>query len=160
MGGHPKGDALICFDKSAFCSHNQKQAVNAPVSEEAFGVVKSALDDLLKDAPILAGMKFVHWFDREIAQEEDPFCTLDFGFDRSEQAPETVPVNPAAKRNMADQVPESVYSGQAAPDLDGTSYYILLLSGVKQPRYDPADLRRGSYAGRVRIAVNGMTIWH
>lgn len=57
-------------------------------------MVKSALDDLLKDAPILAGMKFVHWFDREIAQEEDPFCTLDFGFDRSEQAPETVPVKP------------------------------------------------------------------
>lgn len=146
VGGHPKGDALICFDKSAFCSHNQKQAVNAPVSEEAFGVVKSALDDLLKDAPILAGMKFVHWFDREIAQEEDPFCTLDFGFDRSEQAPETVPVNPAAKRNMADQVPESVYSGQAAPDLDGTSYYILLLSGVNS-RVMIRRFERGSYAG-------------
>ena len=76
VGGHSKGDALICFDKAAFCSYNQKKAVNAPVSEEAFDVVKSALDDLLKDAPILAGMKFVHWFDREIAQEEDPFCTL------------------------------------------------------------------------------------
>ena len=82
VGGHASGDALICFDKAAFCSYNQKKAVNAPVSEEAFGVVKSALDDLLKDAPILAGMKFVHWFDREIAQEEAPFCTLDFGFDR------------------------------------------------------------------------------
>lgn len=30
--------------------------------------MKAALDDLLKDAPILAGMKFVHWFDREIPQ--------------------------------------------------------------------------------------------
>ena len=90
-------------------------------------------------------MKFVHWFDREIAQEEDPFCTLDFGFDRPEQAPETVPVNPATKRNMADQVPESVYSGQAAPDLDGTSYYILLLSGVNS-RVMIRRFERGSYA--------------
>ena len=145
VGGHASGDALICFDKAAFCSYNQKKAVNAPVSEEAFGVVKSALDDLLKDAPILAGMKFVHWFDREIAQEEDPFCTLDFGFDIPEQAPETVPVNPATKRNMADQVPESVYSGQAAPDLDGTSYYILLLSGVNS-RVMIRRFERGSYA--------------
>ena len=145
VGGHASGDALICFDKAAFCSYNQKKAVNAPVSEEAFGVVKPALDDLLKDAPILAGMKFVHWFDREIAQEEDLFCTLDFGFDRPEQAPETVPVNPATKRNMADQVPESVYSGQAAPDLDGTSYYILLLSGVNS-RVMIRRFERGSYA--------------
>ena len=145
VGGHASGDALICFDKAAFCSYNQKKAVNAPVSEEAFGVVKSALDDLLKDAPILAGMKFVHWFDREVAQEEDPFCTLDFGFDIPEQAPETVPVNPATKRNMADQVPESVYSGQAAPDLDGTSYYILLLSGVNS-RVMIRRFERGSYA--------------
>ena len=108
-------------------------------------MVKSALDDLLKDAPILAGMKFVHWFDREIAQEEDPFCTLDFGFDRSEQAPETVPVNPAAKRNMADQVPESVYSGQAAPDLDGVLLH--LASFRRKQRVMIRRFERGSYAG-------------
>ena len=26
VGGHASGDALICFDKAAFCSYNQKQA--------------------------------------------------------------------------------------------------------------------------------------
>lgn len=46
---------------------------------------------------------------------------------------------------MADQVPESVYSGQAAPDLDGTSYYILLLSGVNS-RVMIRRFERGSYA--------------
>ena len=54
-----QGDALICFDKDAFCSYGLKQAANAPVSEEAFAGVKAALDELLKGAPVLAGMKFV-----------------------------------------------------------------------------------------------------
>lgn len=154
VGGHAKGDALICFDKAAFCSYNQKKAANAPVSEDAFCVVKAALDDLLKDAPILAGMKFVHWFDREIPQEDDPLYSPDFGFDvpedepadePDEEAPEEPPVNEQAKRSKADQVPASVYSGQAVPELDDVSYYILLLTGVNSRimirRYD-----RGSYA--------------
>lgn len=150
VGGHASGDALICFDKAAFCSYGQKKAANAPVSEEAFAVVKAALDDLLKDAPILAGMKFVHWFDREVPREEDPLCTVDLGFELPEEEPEAeAPVNSAEKRSRADRVPESVYSGQAVPDLDDASYYILLLSGANSRimirRYDRGnygDLRR------------------
>mgnify|MGYP004651776397 CR=1 FL=1 len=146
VGGHASGDALICFDKSAFCSYNQKKAANAPVSEEAFCVVKAALDDLLKDAPILAGMKFVHWFDREIVREDDPLYSVDFGFEAPEDDPEEdVPVNEAEKRQMADKVPESVRSGKAAPDLDDTSYYILLLSGANS-RVMIRKYERGSYA--------------
>ena len=91
VGGHPRGDSLICFDKPAFCSYNQKQAANAPVSEEAFSVVKAALDELLKDAPVLAGMKFVHWFDREIPKDKDLFNLLDdLGDDTAEDDPEAV----------------------------------------------------------------------
>ncbi len=150
VGGHASGDALICFDKAAFCSYDQKKAVNAPVSEDAFCVVKAALDDLLKDAPILAGAKFVHWFDREIPRENDPLYSIDFGFDLSEDESEnTSDINEQSERNRANQVPESVRSGRAAPNLDGASYYILLLSGVQGRvmirRYDRgnyADLRR------------------
>ena len=154
VGGHSRGDALICFDKTAFCSYNQKQSANAPVSEEAFSVVKAALDDLLKDAPILAGMKFVHWFDREIPQEDDPLYAMNLGPNlpdeevEDEAEPET-PVNELTKRDQADRVPASVFSGQAAPDLDNVSYYILLLSGVggrimirKYVQGNYADLRR------------------
>lgn len=36
VGGHARGDALICFDKDAFCSYGLKQGANAPVSEDAF----------------------------------------------------------------------------------------------------------------------------
>ena len=154
VGGHASGDALICFDKPAFCSYNQKKAANAPVSEEAFCVVKAALDDLLKDAPILAGMKLVHWFDREVPREDDPLCSIDFGYGAPEEDPEDLPeeapaVNEQAARSLANQVPESVYSGQAVPGLEQVSYYILLLSGAnsrimirKYDRGNYADLRR------------------
>ncbi len=148
VGGHASGDALICFDKAAFCSYNQKKAANAPVSEAAFSVVKAALDDLLKDAPILAGMKFVHWFDREIPQEEDPLFAIDFGYEIPEEENGSA-VNEQTKRTQADQVPESIYSGRAVPDLEQASYYILLLSGAnsrvmirKYERGNYADLRR------------------
>ena len=153
VGGHARGDALICFDKAAFCSYGQKKAANAPVSEEAFCVVKAALDDLLKDAPILSGMKFVHWFDREIPPEDDPLYSIDLGFDPPE-APETEenaapPVNEGAARDRADQVLNSIDLGQPVPDLDDVSYYILLLSGAnsrimirKYDRGNYADLRR------------------
>ena len=145
VGGHASGDALICFDKPAFCSYNQKKAANAPVSEEAFCVVKAALDDLLKDAPILAGMKFVHWFDHEIPQEEDPLYAIDFGYDLPESSEDVPAVNELTARSKADQVPKSVYSGQPVSGLENVSYYILLLSGANSRimirKYD-----RGNYA--------------
>lgn len=94
VGGHARGDALICFDKAAFCSYGLSQATNAPVSEEAISAVKAALDHLLagapligtapmpgdkdaraqkrsKGAPIVAGMKVVHWYDVPIPRDED-----------------------------------------------------------------------------------------
>lgn len=71
VGGHSKGEALFCFDKSAFQSYGLKQSANAPVSEEAFAVVKEAMNDLLVAAPIFAGMKFVHWYDFTLNPEDD-----------------------------------------------------------------------------------------
>jgi CRISPR-associated protein Csd1 len=46
VGGHASGDALICFDKNAFCSYDLEKAANAPVSEEAVTAVNAALTDL------------------------------------------------------------------------------------------------------------------
>lgn len=87
VGGHASGDALICFDKKAFCSYGLEQAENAPVSEEAFAAVKAALDSLLKEAPVLSDMKFVHWYDCELEREEDPiYQCADFGLSKDEDA--------------------------------------------------------------------------
>ena len=149
VGGHACGDALISFDKPSFTSYGLKQAANAPVSEEAYTAVKAALDDLLKDAPILAGMKFVHWYDCELPKEIDPLTgaidPLDED-DDDEDLPETeIPVNEEAERRMADSVPLSVRSGTEAGNLDGVRYYILMLTGVGG-RIMVRRYERGNYA--------------
>lgn len=135
VGGHPRGDALICFDKDAFCSYGLSQAANAPVSEEAYAGVKAALDELLKKAPIVAGMKFVHWYDRPLPSPEDGLDGVMAGFEldaeeeEEENAPPEEPVNASAVRAQADALPKSVYSGQPQAPLPDR-YFILLLSGV------------------------------
>ena len=136
VGGHARGDALICFDKDAFCSYGLKQAANAPVSEEAFAGVKAALDDLLADAPVLAGMKFVHWYDRPIETGDDELEQLFAGMipdedEASGNDEENTPPdgNPGQARRQADAVVNSVKSGAPVHDLPSL-YYILLLSGV------------------------------
>lgn len=141
VGGHSSGDALICFDKSAFCSYGLKKSANAPVSEEAFAQVKVALDTLLKDAPPLAGMKFVHWYDKPLAKQSlDPLPPI-FGSmlsdeDESEEDEETEALSPEEDkkaviqaRRGADQLVASVESGEAVTDLP-SRYFILLLSGA------------------------------
>ena len=135
VGGHSSGDALVCFDKAAFCSYDLKQGENAPVSEEAFSAANQALEYLLKDAPILSGMKFVHWFSEEIPPEADPILqSVDFGWDEDDaEERESVPADAeenspsdAGERNMrkqADGVPKSVWSGESF-SLDKKVYHI------------------------------------
>ena len=136
VGGHASGDALICFDKASFGSYGLKQGANAPVSETAYAAVKAALDHLLTDSPILAGMKFVHWYDADIQPQEDPvLARIDFG-DFGDLGPEEEPdsieqlqVEFAANR-AATRLVESVRSGERDVELGKTRYHILLLSGV------------------------------
>lgn len=140
VGGHPRGDALICFDKPAFCSYGLKKSANAPVSEEAFAQVKVALDTLLKDAPALAGMKFVHWYDKPLSRPSLDLLTPVFGNLLSEEDdvededtealfPEDEASEVLQARRNADRLVESVKSGQAVTDLPDR-YFILLLSGA------------------------------
>ena len=154
VGGHARGDALICFDKNAFCSYGLRQAANAPVSEEAFAAVKAALEDLLAGspamykrdksrsfhpaAPLFAGMKFVHWYDKPITPEEDPLPPEFGGFDWAEDeddtpAPETEPqgesCQAAAANAAADTLVRSIQTGAPAAPLT-CHYYMMLLSGA------------------------------
>lgn len=134
VGGHSSGDALICFDKPAFTSYGLKQAANAPVSETAMGAVKAALDELLADAPILCGMKFVHWYDQDVERKEDPCYDANFlGFDDDDEDEEPVEEDltetEREARKQADRMIESVHGGRSAGKLNAV-YHILLLSGV------------------------------
>ena len=143
VGGHSSGDALVCFDKAAFCSYDLKQGQNAPVSEEAFSTANQALEYLLKDSPILSGMKFVHWFSKEIPPEDDPILqSVDFfGWDEDteeewesvqESQKENSPSDAEERRmrKQADDVPQSVWSGESFSLDKKVVYHILLLSGV------------------------------
>ena len=154
VGGHSSGDALICFDKPAFCSYSLKKSANAPVSEEAFAQVKVALDTLLKDAPPLAGMKFVHWYDKPLIKPSlDPLTPV-FGnllSDEDEEddeeteslSPEEDKTTVIQARREADRLVASVESGQAVTDLP-SRYFILLLSGAGG-RVMVRQFVRGSY---------------
>ena len=156
VGGHSRGEALFCFDKSAVQSYGLKKSANAPVSEEAFSVVKDALNDLLagspamyrreKDrdfnpvAPIFSGMKFLHWYDCQLEPKEDLIqCAFNgFGGDADEEDEEPrlsdeealaqVQHTELLKRAKADQIFENIGSGAQSPILK-SQYYILLISG-------------------------------
>ena len=164
VGGHARGDALICFDKSAFCSYGLKQAANAPVSEEAFAAVKAAMDDLLAGAPamyrhdknrafnptapIFAGMRFVHWYDAPIAPQEDillpDFCGFDLDKEDDSALGESTAQNAIQANAAADTLVNSVQSGSTPLPLQ-SRYHIMLVSGangrVMVRRYE-----QGSYA--------------
>ncbi len=151
VGGHSKGDALICFDKNAFQSYDLKQSANAPVSEEAFFTVKAGLDHLLKEAPVLAGMKFVHWYDKEIPPEKDTLMQsvgLIYLDDEEEEEEPDVPMTVSAQDKLAAEekatrLIESVESGVTPPPL-ADQYTILLLSGVNG-RVMVRRFEQGSY---------------
>lgn len=136
VGGHGRGDALICFDKPAFCSYDLKQAANAPVSESAMNAVKAALDALLKNSKAIAGMRFVHWYDCDISEKEDPVIEIGFGSgmfdnigDDSEIEAEQYDNDEIDKNSAADRLVESFKKGENPPPLNA-NYHILLLTGV------------------------------
>ncbi len=155
VGGHARGDALICFDKSAFCSYGLKQAANAPVSEEAFAAVKAAMDDLLAGspamykryknrsfnptAPIFAGMRFVHWYDEPLVPKEDillpDFCGYeedaedDAEFEDSTTNALYAQQESAHAKAAADSLVKSVQSGEKTLPLQNR-YHIMLVSGA------------------------------
>ena len=138
VGGHARGDAVICFDKAAFESYDLKQAANAPVSEEAMSAVNIALTELLKKAPVLTGMKVVHWYDCDVPAQEDPFPFL---MDTSFEMDETEEEEDAEEEAEAQQekalnaelkfraLVEAVESGASVTPLDA-QYHILMLSGA------------------------------
>lgn len=151
VGGHARGDALICFDKSAFCSYDQKKSVNAPVSENAFFAVKAALDHLLEHASVLANMKFVHWYEQNIEDNSDPILGANFlgitmaeNVDVEEDISEDDRTREARIAEIqASKLVKSVTTGEKIPSLSN-QYTICLLSGVNG-RVMIRQYERGSY---------------
>lgn len=152
VGGHARGDALICFDKSAFCSYDQKKSANAPVSENAFFAVKAALDHLLKKAPVLANMKFVHWYEQDVAAERDPLLSANFlginMVENEEEEDEEISGEEEKRKAriaelQASKLIQGVTTGEKIPHLSN-QYIIFLLSGVNG-RVMVRQYEHGSY---------------
>lgn len=146
VGGHQRGDALICFDKTAFCSYGLKQAANASVSEKAMGAVKAALDHLLQSAPVLAGMKFVHWYDCPMQDEEDVLLNLfkdEWDGKEDDEESRESQTDAYVEEEKARRVVLSPIYGMRSPSLTSV-YHILLLTGVNG-RVMIRRYERGSY---------------
>lgn len=78
VGGHSSGDAMVCFDKDAFCSYGLRQAENACVSESAMAAVNAALNHLIAKAPVLAGARWVYWYKEALAPGEPDQLSMMF----------------------------------------------------------------------------------
>jgi len=118
-GGQASGDALVCFDKEAFCSYGLEQSTNAAVSQEAMTAYVDGLNAMLRDSALsLAGTRIVYWFDKTIPPEDDPLPWL-MNTGREE----------IDARATATALLDSLRTGKRAY-LEGSHYYILLLSGM------------------------------
>lgn len=128
VGGHTSGDAVVCFDKAAFCSYGLEKSRNAAVSEEAITAVNAALESLLKDAPIHANTKLVHWY-KESAPV-DYMQLMDFDFlwgDNQVEEPEETEAEGADQLEIR-RLARAVWKGES-PVQPQNVYYILPLSG-------------------------------
>ncbi len=133
VGGYSSGDSFICFDKDAYESYGFKQAANSAVSEEAITVVNAALADLMKDAPILAGAKYIHWFseqtENDVAELLFSKSNFDFGFggdeDTADEAAEQIEGDDQRVRKMFRALQENT-----VPCMPKNRYYMMSLSGV------------------------------
>ena len=156
VGGHSAGDALIAFDKRAFQSYGLKAAFNATVSENAIVSVNASLNNLIGMAPILAGSKFIHWYQQPIPTDCDILNLLD---DRKLERIDTedeekdyfdsdAPIEDYTENyknimEQANRLIQSIKKGENPIKLDNR-YYILHLSGANG-RIMVRNYMQGSY---------------
>lgn len=132
VGGHTAGDALLCFDKAAFTSYGFSQTENAVVSESAITSVNAALQELIAQAPIQAGVKMVHWYKEPVKQEEDVFANF-FGAYAADNKEDADGTDFARKMDTAmaaaNALIQSVKKGENPQQLEN-KYYLMPLSGA------------------------------
>lgn len=131
VGGHSSGDAIVCFDKDAFCSYGLKQAENACIGEEAMVAVNASLNQLIQKAPTLAGAKWVHWYKESLPSDVDDKLEELFGpsLVSEEEVEEDIPFLAAQADAQADRLIQSHQTGEKMSHLKNT-YYLMPLSGA------------------------------
>lgn len=156
VGGHTSGDAIICFDKAAFCSYGFKQGENASVSEEAIIAVNAALENLIADAPVHAKTKFVHWYKEPMTSdymkilEDDWDCDM---FDDSDEEDEEDTNSIIVDKSEVKKLVKSIRKGEK-PIMPENIYYIMPLSGG-----GGRIMVRGFDEGRCEDLHNSIKAW-
>ena len=154
VGGHTSGDAFLCFDKDAFQSYGLKQSANAAVSEEAMTAVNVALSELIRKADTLAGAKMVHWYSRQVSEQEDMLSAV-FGGNLVEGEEEEVSDRETEQEAFAaaQALVASIREGQRAGKPD-VKYYIMPLSGA-----GGRMMVRGWYEGSYEKLNENIILW-
>lgn len=136
VGGLGTGDALVSFDKDAFCSYGLAKSANCAVSEAGVGAYAAALNDIIsRHSHRLAGARVAHWFAEEVPPEDDLFACL--------EAPTPAQVEAAAQHAAAELL-TGIERGEKPLSLRNR-YYALTLSGASG-RVMARDWMEGSFA--------------
>ncbi len=135
VGGHSSGDAIICFDKDAFCSYGLKQAENACVSEEAITAVNAAVTQLIAAAPTLCGAKWVHWYKEALPEDTPDAFDLLFGGEAADDNDvsnddEHIRLAASLADAQASRLILSHRNGENIAALNDNIYYIMPVSGA------------------------------
>ena len=164
VGGHTKGDSFICFDKDAYKSYGFDQAANAAVSESAITGVNAALADLMKDAPILAGAKYIHWFSQQTENDVTELLfsksDFDFGFGGDEESADEAAEQIEDDEQRVRKMFRALYEN-ALPVMPENRYYMMSLSGVNGRvmirSYDEGTY--GELCGNLRVWYKDIEIY-
>lgn len=154
VGGHTSGDAFLCFDKAAFQSYGLKQGANAVVSEAAMTAVNAALSELIGKADILAGTKMIHWYSRQVKEQEDMLSML-FGGSLVEGEEEEASGREEEREAFvaAQALIQSIQEGKLAGKPD-VLYYMMPLSGA-----GGRMMVRGWYEGSYEELYGNICLW-
>ena len=156
VGGHSSGDAIICFDKDAFCSYGLKQAENSCVSETGIVAVNAALTELISKSPVLAGAKWIHWYKNKLEDYEIDCIDEIFGLEKTSEEPEEdddLNTDAISAYTQANHLIESYKKGEKTSNLNNI-YYILALSGA-----GGRVMVRTFEQGRYKDLQKNMNLW-
>ncbi len=145
LGGSAFGDALVSFDKDAFCSYGLEQSHNAAMSDENAKTYTVTLNRLIQDqSRDLVGAKVVCWYTKTVPKEDDAIGLLLFG-EESEESKER------SALAYARQMLESIHTGKR-PHLYDCHYCALTLSGA-EARVMVRDWMEGQFETLLRNLI-------
>ena len=145
-GGHKAGVSLISFNCDSFTSYGKKQGANAPMSNDTGKTVMDAFIHLGKQAVTVGNFKFLHWYDRNVPEEDDALMTafVNFGDDAGTDKTDEDAANAAATELIT-----SPLTGTPPAALAKRQYHIIIAK-PEQSREEIREYMQGTYEDMYR----------